>query len=164
MSDHGQCRAKLFKERKHQANSPGNGLIGVQDNLTDWVIDQSNWQAKVQLPLLRFGHLPALQTLMQPMELGLRHVPFKSKQQAIIMRSGIIDGFFVDDQSIRESTNFQQAILIAARTSQTRDLQAQHGSNMPQTNFGYQPLKPITANGRGSRLSLILIHDLDLCL
>jgi len=96
------------------------------------------------------------------MEFGLGHGALKAEQQAIIMRSGIIDGFFIDDQGLAEGTDFQQARPIAARTGQTRDLQAQDRSNMSQADFCHEPLKPITANDRGSRLPLILIHDLDL--
>src|SRR5690242_595088 len=77
------------------------------------------------------------------------------------MRSGIIDAFFVDDERVGERADFQQPVPIAARARQTRDLQAEHSSNVPQPHFGYQPLKAIAANDRCARACLILVHHMD---
>src|SRR6266849_1049844 len=161
VADHGQCRVVLLKEREHQANGFGNGLIGIEHDLAHRIVDEANGQTKAQLSLLGLRQLAPLQTLMQPMKLGLRHIALESEQQTIIIGSWIIDAFFVNDERVRERTNFQQPIPVAARASQARDLQAEHGPNVPQTHFSHQPLKTIAANGRGARLPLILVHHLD---
>src|SRR5260221_2637051 len=78
------------------------------------------------------------------------------------MRSGVIDAFVINNKGIGQGTDFQQAIPIAARTCQARNLQAEHGPNVPQTHFSHQPLKPITTNGRSARVPLILVDYLDM--
>jgi hypothetical protein len=89
-----------------------------------------------------------LQALAQPMEFGFRHAALEPEQQAVVMRSGIIDSFIINHKGIGQGTDFQQAIPIAARTRQARNLQAEHCPNVPQTHFSHQPLKTIATNGR----------------
>src|SRR6266487_1377350 len=161
VTDHGQCRVKLFKQRKNQTNSFLNGLIRVKYHLAYWIVDQANGQTKAQLPLLRFRHLPSLQALAQPMEFGLGQAALEAKQQAIVMGSWVIDPLVINDQGIRQRTDFQQPVPVAARAGQARDLQAEHSPNVPQPHFGYQPLKAIAANDRGGRVPLILVYHLD---
>src|SRR6266704_348847 len=160
-TDHGEGRGRLLKQRKDQTNSFLHGLIRVQHNPAHWIVDQPDRQAEAQLSLLSLGHLPALQAALQPMKLSLRHAALESEQKPVVMGSGIIDPFVINDQSIGQRANFQQPIPIAAGSRQARNLQAEHGPNVPQTDLGHQPLEAITANGRGTRLPLILVHHLD---
>src|SRR3989442_16015993 len=97
----------------------------------------------------------------QYMQLYLPQATYETHQQAVVMGSWVIDPFVINDQRIRKSTDFQQPIPVAARTSQTRDLQAEHGSNVPQTDLGHQPLKAIATNRRRARLPLVLVDHLD---
>src|SRR5260370_2911484 len=77
------------------------------------------------------------------------------------MACWIIEAFFVNAERVGERTNFQQPTQITARACQTRDLQAEHGPNVPQADFRHEIVKASATNGRGTRLPLILIHHLD---
>jgi hypothetical protein len=77
------------------------------------------------------------------------------------MGSWVIHALFVNDQGVGERADFQQPVPVAARTSQTRHLQAEDGTNMPQPYFGHHPLEAISTDSRRARLSLILVHHLD---
>jgi hypothetical protein len=120
-ADHGKCRVVLLKERKDQANGFLHGLIWVKHNPANRIVDQANRQTKAQLPLLRFAQLPALQAAFQPMEFGLRHASLETEQQAIVMGSWVIDPFVINDKGIRQRTDFQQPVPVAARAGQARD-------------------------------------------
>ena len=78
-----------------------------------------------------------MQALVQPMEFGLRHAALEAQQQAIVMGSWVIDAFVINDKGIRQRTDFQQPVPVAARAGQARDLQAEHSPNVPQPHFGY---------------------------
>src|SRR5260370_11203452 len=95
------------------------------------------------------------------MELGLRHAALETQQQTIVMQSRIVDAFYVNHQRVRQRADFQQAIPVAARASQTRDFQAEHGPNVPEADFSHQPLEAVPANGRRARVPLILVDDVD---
>ena len=161
VTDHRQRRAGLLEEREHQADGFGNGFIRIQHHPAHRIIDQAAGQAKTQLSLFRFGQLAALQSLMQPVQFGLAHRSFEAQQQAVVVQAGIVDGLFVDDQGIGERTDLQQAIPITARAGQARDFQAQNGSDVAESDFSHQPLKPVASNGSGAGLALILVNDLD---
>src|SRR5450759_456043 len=88
----------------------------------------------------------------------------ESKQQAIIVKSRIIDPLFVDDQRVSQSTDLQQTIPVTTRASQARDLQTQDRAHLAKSHLGDQVLKAISSNDRGARLSLILVNDLNTCL
>src|SRR3989440_1937194 len=160
-TDHGKCRVKLLKERKNQANGFLHGLIWVKHNPANGIVGQPDRQAKTQAPLFGFAQLPSLQATLQPMELSLRHASLEAKQQAVVMGSWVIHPLIINDERIGERTDFQQPIPIAARASQSRDLQTEHRPNVPQTDLGHQPLKAIATNRRRARLSLVLVHHLD---
>jgi hypothetical protein len=102
-----------------------------------------------------------LQAAFQPMEFSLRHASLEAKQQAIVMGSWVIDPFVINDECISQRTDFQQPLPVAARAGQARDFQAEHGSNMPQTDLCHQPLKAIATNRRRARVPLVLVHHLD---
>src|SRR6266851_539187 len=161
-TDDGQGRGRLLKEREDQANGFGNGFIWVKHNPADGIVNQTDRQAKTQAPLFGFALFSSLQAALQPMKLGLRHAALETEQQPVVMGPGIIDSFVINDKRIAQCTDFQQSIPIATRTRQARNLQAEHCSNVAQTHFSYQPLKPIAANGRCARLSLILVNHLDM--
>src|SRR6266851_5832623 len=160
-ADDGEGRGRLLKQREDQTNGFGNGLIWVKHNPAHRIVDQANGQAKTQTPLFGFALFSSLQAALQPMKLGLRHAALETEQQTVVMRSGIIHPFVINHQGIGQRTDFQQPIPITARPRQARNLQAEHGPNVPQTHFSHQPLKPIATNDRGARLSLVLVHHLD---
>src|SRR5436305_4877497 len=120
----------LFKEGKGKANRFLYRFIGIENSTPHGIVEQTDRQAKAKLPLLRFGQFPSLQAATQPMKLCLAHGPLKAQQQTIIVGSWIINPFLIDHKGMRESTDFQQLIPIAAGTCQTRDLQAQNSSDV----------------------------------
>src|SRR5258708_40007236 len=104
----------MLKKRKDEKNSFLDGIIRVQHNPAHWIVDQADRQADAQLSLLSLGHLPALQTALQPMKLSLRHAALESELKTVVMGSGIIDPFVINDQSIDQRATLQQQRSIAA--------------------------------------------------
>src|SRR5260221_14767567 len=95
------------------------------------------------------------------MKFGLTHGPLEAKQETIIVAPRIVDALFVNDEGVSESTNLQKVIPVAAGASQARDFQTQDRTAVLEPHFSHQRLKPIPPNGRGARVSLILINDLN---
>jgi hypothetical protein len=157
--DHSKGRSVLLKERKDQTHRSLDLFIGIQHHLPRGIIDQSHGQAKSQFPLFGFRQLASQEPLPQPVKLRLAHGALEAEQEPIIVVTGIIDAFFINDERLGESTNLQEVIPIATGTSQTRHFQTQDGSAMLEPDFSDQGLKPISTNGRGARVPLVLIND-----
>src|SRR6266480_7466479 len=161
MTDYRECRAMLLKEREDESNGLLHCLVRIKHDVVSRIVHQSYGQAKAQLAFFSLGQLSALQALPQPMQFRFAHGAFEAQQQTIIVQSRIVDALLVDDQRVGERTDLQQAIPVAARTSQARDFQAQHGTNVSETDLGHQELKSIPAQRGGTRLSLILVNHLN---
>src|ERR1035438_9504749 len=98
------------------------------------------------------------------MRFRLAHGPLHAQYQAVIEGHRIINAVLVHEQRARRSADLQQPVPVGAVAGQTRNLQAQHDSRMPQADFRYEPLKPFPVLRGGPRKAQIIVHHHDLLL
>lgn len=75
------------------------------------------------------------------MKLGFGHRAFQAEEQTVIEMPRIVDTIFVEDKRIAEGAEFNQAMPVAAGTSQARDLDADDGARAAETDFADQALE-----------------------
>ena len=137
-------------------------LIGIPDELTDGVIDQTGRWAEMELTFLRFFQLAAQEAAPEPMEFCLAHGAFETQEETVIVLAGIVDAFFIDDEGGRERTNLDEAIPITAGAGEARSFQAEDGAGMSEAHFGDEELEAIAPYRRNTGMALILVDDGDM--
>jgi hypothetical protein len=80
--------------------------------------------------------------LPDPAQLRLAHRPFQAKEQAIVQLPGIVDALAVDDEGVGESAEIEELVPVAIVAGQPRDIEADDGAGVPETDLGDQPWKP----------------------
>ena len=153
----GQRRAGLLKQVKYQADGMLHFLIRVKHHVVSGIVDQAHRQAHAELTPLGLLQFAAEETTAEPMKFGFAHRALKSQEQAIVILTGIVDTFFVDDECFRDGADLKQAIPVAARPSQARNFEAEHRPGVPQTDFDQERLKAIAASSGRSGVALILV-------
>src|SRR5262245_15194205 len=96
---------------------------------------------------------------MQPMEFGFAHRAAKPQEQPIIILARVIDPILVNDESIGEGTDLNEAIPITTRTGQAGGFQTDHRACPSKPHFGNEMLKAGPPDGRSARLALVLVDD-----
>ena len=98
------------------------------------------------------------------MQLGFAHGPLDPQEQAVVVLSRIINAILVDDEGIGQATDLDEAIPVAAGTSQARGLQAQDGAGTAESDLGHQVLEAVASDGGGPGVALVLVDDVDVSL
>src|SRR5262245_15208809 len=109
---------RLGKKIKDELDSPAYFLVGIEDDLACGIVDEPDRKTKAQSVLLCFSYCAAYEPLTEPMKFCLRHGAIKTEKKTVIILAGIIDAFFVDDQSIGQGADFKQVIPVATRAGQ----------------------------------------------
>ena len=100
MLDHDQGRTRLIKQVKDEPDGLLNLLIRIEHELTGGVIAEARGRTEMELAFLSFFQLAAQEATAQPVEFRLAHSALEAQQQSVIVLTGIIDTFFIDDQSV----------------------------------------------------------------
>ena len=75
------------------------------------------------------------------MQLCLTHGSLQAKHQSIVEHCRVVDPIGVADQSVGQAAQIEQAVPIGVIAGQTRDLQTEHDTDMPQRDFRGEPGK-----------------------
>ena len=162
--DHAERGPHLLEGVEHQAERVPDLLIGIEDDLSGGVVDQSRGWSESELPGLGLLLLAPQQPRPNPVQLGFAHGAFDPQEQAVIVLSGIINAILVDDEGIRQATDLDEAIPVAAGTCQARRLETEHGTDVAETDLGHQVLEAVATDGGGPGVALVLVDDLDVLL
>src|SRR6516162_2559910 len=98
--DDGVGAACFAKETKHQRHRAPDFFISVKDDAPLLVVAKADRQRKMQLTLLRFIELTALEAGAQKVQFGLGHSPFEPEEQPVVEVGGIVATIFVDHEGI----------------------------------------------------------------
>jgi hypothetical protein len=71
------------------------------------------------------------------------------QEQAVVVLSRIIDAILVDDERVGQATDLDEAVPVAAGTSQPRGFEAQDGADAAESDLGHQVLEAVASEGGG---------------
>ena len=84
---------------------------------------------------------PAEQASPQDVQLCLTHGSLQAKHQPVVEHRGVVDPIRVTDQSVSQAAEIEQAVPVGVVAGQTRDLQAEHDTDMAQCDLRGEPRK-----------------------
>jgi hypothetical protein len=160
--DDRECRAGVIKPVQGESDRLLDLLIGVEDDLTGGVINETGRWTKAELTFLGFFQLAAHEATAEPVEFRLAHGSFEAQEEPVIVLTGIVDPFFVHHQRVGQGTNLDEAIPITARAGEARRFQAEDSAGTSQTDLRDEELKAVSTDGGSPGMALILIDDRDM--
>jgi len=96
------------------------------------------------------------------MKFGLAHCSLQPEQQPIIEVSRIVEAILVEDQRIGQCADLDQAMPVAAVSSESRYLKTHHDASLPETYFGNETLEAFAVGCRSTRSSKVRVDHVDL--
>src|SRR3954466_629603 len=139
-------------------------LVGIEDDLAGGVIDQAGGWAGAELAGSGLLQLAPQEPRSDPVQLGGAHRPFDPQEQAVVVLSRIIDAILVDDEGVGQATDLDEAVPVAAGTSQSRGFEAQDGTDATEPDLGHQVLEAVATEYGGAGVTLVLVDDVDVSL
>src|SRR4029450_4660308 len=124
-----ECRSRLMKRAKEQADSVLDLAVGVQDDAFILGIAEADRQVELEGGAAGFAENTALQACPQDIQFCLTHRTFQSEQKPIVERCRVIQSILVENKRTGERANFEQVMPIARAARQARDFQAEHQSD-----------------------------------
>jgi hypothetical protein len=85
----------------------------------------------------------------------------ESQQESVVKMGGIVQTVLIEDQSVTERANLQQAVPIAAIARQAGDFQSNHQPSATHADVAHQSLKTLAVCGRSPGLSQVAVDDDD---
>src|SRR5712692_1655321 len=155
-----KSRSGMLKAVKDLANGGLHLHIGVKNHGVAFGVTQSNGQDEFEGSTSCLVEDSPLQTGTQHKKFSLRHRSLQAQQKTIIECRGIIEPLFIQDQGVGERTNLQEMVPIAGVACEPGDFQPQDQPDLPESNFGNEPLEAQAVDSGSSRVAQILInHD-----
>ena len=96
------------------------------------------------------------------MEFGLAHRAFQTQKEPVVETGWIVDAVLVEDQSVGESANLQQAVPVGIVPRQPGHFEAHDDAGVPHADVGHQALKTAAPGRRRAGLALVAVDDDDL--
>jgi hypothetical protein len=95
---------------------------------------------------------------------GLRfaHRALQAEQEPIVEVRGLVKSIFIEDQGVRQGTQFQQPMPVCRVPCESRHFEAHDQARAAQTHITYEPLKPLAVRRGGAGLTEVRIDDDDL--
>jgi hypothetical protein len=135
-------RTEFGKAREDGADCRGHRRIGVKADLAVlFAPDEAHGETATQFAARRFVADAAEQASPQDVQLGLTHRAFQAEHQSVVEHCRVVDPIGVADQSVGQAAEIEQAVPIGVIAGQTRDLQAEHDTDMPQRDLRGEPGK-----------------------
>ena len=135
-------RTEFGKAREDGADCRGHRRIGVKADLAVlFAPDEAHRETATQFAPRRFVADAAEQASPQDVQLGLTHRAFQAEHQSVVEHCRVVDPIGVADQSVGQAAEIEQAVPIGVIAGQTRDLQAEHDTDMPQRDLRGEPGK-----------------------
>jgi hypothetical protein len=99
------------------------GTIRIKHNNVAVGVTQTNWQGQFERSSPCIVSNPSLQAGTQHKKLCFTHGAFQTEQQTIIEGGRIVEALFIQDQRVRQRTNFQEVMPIAGVACEPRHFQ-----------------------------------------
>ena len=151
-----------LEEGKDQTDDLLHLFVGIERDLAGRLEHVAAGQPQNQLAALRLGAAALEHAGLEDVDLRLAHGALQAEQQAIVVKTGIVDAVGIADQGVEERAHLQQLMPIPARARQARDLDAEHQADMAKANLGHQALEAGPVESRGGGTAEIVIDDHDL--
>ena len=157
----GPRRAGAFEGGEKHPKALLHLLIGIEDNTSLFVVNQTDRQRHFQFGSLRFIEHSAHQTRFEYVQFGFTHCSFESQQQPVIVMRRIIEAILIEDQRVGKRTDLQKPVPVGTVTSEARNFQPHDDPRLAQSDFGNEPLKAFPFAGGLAALPLIVVDDND---
>jgi hypothetical protein len=95
------------------------------------------------------------------MEFGLGHRALQPEEQTVVVLPGIVQPIEVGDESAMQRAELQQLIPVPAGTGQSRHLNTEHETDVPECDRADQLLKALPVLGGRTRHPEVTVDDLD---
>jgi hypothetical protein len=116
--DHAERGPHALEGVEHQADRVPDLLVGIEDDLSGGVVNQPGGRSEAELTGPGLLLLAPEQPRPDPVQLGFAHGPLDPQQQAVVVLCGIVNAILVDDEGIRQTTDLDETIPVAAGTCQ----------------------------------------------
>jgi hypothetical protein len=159
--DHAVRAALSFEQFKHRSNGALHFLVGVECNLVV-VKNQTNRQGEVQLTLLRFVELAAVEARAEDVQLCLGKRALHAENKAIVELGRVVTAVLVDYQRAGDGAQLEQAMPILVRPCKPRRLQREDGPDLTHCHIADQRLEVLAICRSDAGLAEIPVEDPDL--
>jgi len=135
-------RTEFSEAREDGADRRGHRRIGVKADLAVLLApEEADRQTATQFAASGFIADPAEQASPQDVQLCLAHGSLQAEHQPVVEHRGVVDPIGVADQSVSQAAEIEQAVPVGVVAGQTRDLQAEHDTDMAQCDLRGEPRK-----------------------
>src|SRR6202040_732823 len=159
--DHAVRAALSFEQFKDRSNGALHFLVRVKCNLVV-VKDQANRQREVQLTLMRFVELAAVEARADDVQLCLGERALHAEHKAVVELGRVVTAGLVDYQRAGDGAQLEQAMPILVRSCKPRRLQREDGPDLPHCHIADQRLEVLAICRSGAGLTEIPVEDPDL--
>ena len=159
---HRAHRAAHREPLEDRGDDAGNRLVGMAADLTvGFAPDQSDRQATAQLAAGGLVTDPAVEAGAQNMQFSFGHGAFHAQQHPVVEQPRVVDAVGVGDQRVAHAGQIQQPIPVGVIAGQTRNLQRQNDSHLPEPDLRGQFGEPGPAGGAGPAAAEVLVDHPD---
>src|SRR6266478_1682001 len=137
--DYGVRTALSFEQFEDRSNGALHFLVRIECNLVV-VKDQTNRQREVQLTLMRFVELAAVEARANDMQLCLGERALHAEHKAVVELGRVVTAVLVDDQRAGDGAQLEQAMPILVRSCKPRRLQREDGADLTHCHIADQRL------------------------
>src|ERR1700730_18550010 len=159
--DYAVRAALSFEQFKDRSNGALHFLVRVKCNLVV-VKDQANRQREVQLTLMRFVELAAVEARADDVQLCLGERALHAEHKAVFELGRVVTAVLVDYQRAGDGAQLEQAMPILVRSCKPRRLQREDGPDLPHCHIADQRLEVLAICRSGAGLTEIPVEDPDL--
>lgn len=141
------CSARASKCREQRSHGVLHLPVWVELHLAVCDVDEADGQSQLQLSAADLGHVSAMHSRAQHMQLGFTHRALQAQEQPVIEMHWVVDAILVQDQCVAQSADLEQSMPIAAVARQSRDFEAHHNASAAHADFADQMLKTCAVFG-----------------